>query len=168
MTTPTRRQLGRDIVAGVAALVLAGLYWLGADDIPKSALIGDGIGADALPKGLAGALALFSIMLIGRCALAWRGADARRDEAANREELRRHLRAAGMLAIGVVFLLVLSHLGYVVSAFALACATALYNGHALDRRLWMFGAGLTLAFYLLFVKLLGIPLPAGFWPGLIG
>ena len=168
MSTPRRRQLGRDLVAGVAALVLAGAYWAGADAIPRSALIGDGIGADALPKSLAGALAVFSLMLIGRSAWLWRRADARRDENAIAEEWRRHLRAVGMLVIGVVFLLVLEHLGYVVSLFALVCATAVYNGRPVDRALWLFGGGLTLVFYLLFVKLLGIPLPAGFWPGLVG
>ena len=70
--------------------------------------------------------------------------------------------------MGIVYLLLLPRVGYVISIFLLVCATAAYNGQPTDRKLWMFGAGLTLVFYLLFVKLLGIPQPAGFWPGLLG
>ena len=168
MSAPSRRELRRDAIAGSATLILAGLYWVGADAIPESVLIGDGIGADALPKALAGALALFSAMLVARSVWAWRRTVPVDDAEAARERMRRHLRAAGMLLIGVAYVAAVGHLGYVLSVFALVCATAWYNGQPVAPRLWMVAVGMTAVFYLLFVKLLGIPQPAGFWPGLLG
>jgi putative tricarboxylic transport membrane protein len=45
-------------------------------------------------------------------------------------------------------------------------ATALYMGRRLSARLVLISIGGALFYYLLFVRLLGIPLPAGIWPGL--
>lgn len=173
MSSETRRQLNRDGIASAAALCLAGLYWVGAENIPRSSLIGNGIGADAIPVSLAVALAIFSsILLIRTLILRFRldAAEAPTDEERQerREIWRRHARAAGMVAIGLVFLLILEPVGYVLSTIALAFATAVYNGQSVNVRVVAFAVGLAVLFYGLFAGVLHIPLPTGVFGGLLG
>lgn len=65
------------------------------------------------------------------------------------------------------YLLVLPHLGYMVSAGLLLAAVATYAGLKPSPATLLFAAGGGILFYLIFVKILQIPLPAGFWPGLL-
>ncbi|HLT01226.1 MAG TPA: hypothetical protein VK001_03565, partial [Geminicoccaceae bacterium] len=53
----------RDTGVALVLLALAGLYWLGADQIRVSRLEGI-VGAQAVPKSLALALAILSALLI--------------------------------------------------------------------------------------------------------
>ena len=155
----------RDTGVALGLLVLAGLYWLGADQIRVSTLEGI-VGAQAVPKVLAVSLAILSVLLIAQDL--WRA--RRAAGAAGREEgeaggSHAHLRALGMLLIGVGYLVVVGTIGYVPAIVMLVLATALYLGQRLSARLVVLAVGLALFYDLMFVRLLGIPLPPGIWPG---
>jgi hypothetical protein len=154
----------RDTGVGYGLLALAGLYWLSADQIKVSRLEGI-VGAQAVPKGLAVSLAVLSVLLIAQAQLRTRPAAAPAGEA-EAGESRANLRAAGMLLIGMGYLVVVGTVGYMPAVVGLVLATALYLGQHLSVRLVLLALGLAVLYYLIFVRLLGIPLPPGIWPGL--
>lgn len=161
--------LRKDLIGAGIALVLAGAYWLGALRIPHSSLIGKGVGADALPRRLAIALAALAVLLVVQTLWQHRRAEAPpapADPAASAQARRRHLRAFGMLMIGVVFLLIVEYVGYVPAIFLMICATAIYNGRPMSWRIVGLSALLTSVFYVLFDMILKIPMPTGVWPQL--
>jgi len=156
-----------------ALFVLAVVYWLAADAIPASRLAGQ-VGADGLPKLLGLALGVLSLLLAGQTLFEMRraaAADGGDDQDKGEDRLpgswREHLRALGLIGIGVGYLLVLPHLGYMVSAGLLLAAVATYAGLKPSPATLLFAIGGGVLFYLIFVKILQIPLPAGFWPGLL-
>ena len=158
--------MGRDVTVGVGLLVLAGLYWLGADRIRVSILEG-GVGAQGVPKALAVTLAVLTMLMIAQSAWQrYRAPAPQRARVADAEATRKHLRALGMLAIGVAYLVLVSIIGYVLAVALLMLATAVYIGRPLSARLAGIAATGAVLYYLLFVIFLGIPLPAGIWPGL--
>jgi hypothetical protein len=69
----------------------------------------------------------------------------------------------GMLGIGVVYILLLPWLGYALTLFLLIGAVVLYQGGHAGRVLFLVMSGAAVFFWLIFVKALGIPLPAGAW-----
>ena len=162
------------VVVSLALFVLAIAYWFMADAIPASRLAGK-VGADGLPKLLGVALGGLSLLLAAQTLL-----EMRRDrataapvaKAAQEEKSEKpkggHLRALGLVGIGVVYLLLLPHLGYLVSSMLLLGAVSIYAGLKPSLKALMFAVIGGIAFYLIFVKLLQIPLPAGFWPSLLG
>jgi hypothetical protein len=155
----------RDTGVALGLLVVAGLYWLGADQIRVSRLEGI-VGAQAVPKGLALLLAVLSVLLIAQDLWrARRAAGAAGGEAPEVSGRYAHLRAAGMLLIGVGYLLLVGAIGYVPAVALLVVATALYLGQSWSARLVVLAVGLALFYDLMFVRLLGIPLPPGIWPG---
>ena len=160
------RSVTRDSGVAVGLIGIAGLYWLGADQIKVSRLEGI-VGAQAVPKGLAVCLAILSALLIAQAA--WRGRRAAGALSVETDEVSgsyAHLRALGMLLIGVGYLVLVGTIGYVPAVALLVVATALYLGQSLSGRLLVVAAALPLFYYLMFVRLLGIPLPSGIWPGL--
>lgn len=157
----------RDAIVGIALLALAVLYWFGADAIPRSRLAG-GVGADGLPKALAYALGLLSLVLIGRSLAMWRAAQAERPSAKEAaEQRRRHLRALGMFGFGILYILMLPRLGYLLSVILLVGGVAWYNGKAPSPTLAAVAVGTGVLFYVLFVRFLDISQPPGLWPDLL-
>jgi putative tricarboxylic transport membrane protein len=152
----------RDASVGLGLIVVAGLYWLGADQIRVSKLEGI-VGAQAVPKGLAISLAVLSLLLIVQALLRPRRAAGPAGEA-EAFGTRAHLRAAGMLLIGMGYLALLGTVGYIPTLALLVLATALYLGQDPSARLVLIAVGLAVLYYLIFVRLLGIPLPPGVWP----
>lgn len=173
-----RFRIPRDVWIGLLALAFGGWYWRAAGDIPISPL--DGIvNAAALPRALAVAMMAFAVILILRAlaleALYLRAARRAQGPVADRpeEEGRRftpmqHLKAVGIVAIGIAYLLILPWLGYVPSVVFLVVATSVYIGARAGAYTLGVGVVLAVLYYLLFVRLLDIPLPAGIWPGLFG
>ncbi len=153
----------RDMWIGLIMLAFAVLYWREADKIRISPLDGP-VGASGLPKTLAWTLGILAVILIARSiaeAMLLRGAAHRGPEAGSREFVKVHLRAVGMLTIGVGYLLIIPVLGYTLSIGLLLGAVSLYIGAPPGLRTMLvavLGAGF---FYLLFVRFLGIPLPHG-------
>ena len=163
----------RDAWIGLAFLAFAGIYWLEADKIRISPLDGP-VTAAGLPKSLAYALALLAVLLIVRSLYLHRLAKARKLQAEapvaevdRRETWRRHLRAVGMLGLGLGYLLLVPYLGYVLSIMLLLLAVALYIGARLGARTLAVAGFGGVFFYLLFVQFLKIPLPPGLWSNLL-
>jgi putative tricarboxylic transport membrane protein len=154
--------VARDAIVGLGLMIVAGLYWLGADQIRVSSLEGI-VGAQAVPKGLAISLAVLSVLLIAQ-ALLWPRRAAGPPEEAEVVGSRAHLRAAGMLLIGIGYLAVVGTIGYMPALVLLVLASALYLGQSPSARLVLVAVGLAVLYYLIFVRLLGIPLPPGVWP----
>jgi hypothetical protein len=159
--------VNRDIVLALILLLFAALYWAGADGIVESG-IDSGVGAQALPKGLAYALAGLSVLLLVQ-------AVARKSMAAGEQETdeehtkflqSNHARAFGVLVIGALYLAVVTYTGYLIGLFLLMGATALYMGRKPSLQLAGIMAAGALFYWLLFVKLLGVPLPGGILAGL--
>ena len=158
-----------NLITGILLLVFSVIFWLGADTIPKSRLSGS-VGADGLPKMLAVTLGVLSIGFIAQTLLTARMAGpviGHKREAKSADHAR-HLRAIGMIAIGAVYVVVIPYLGYIVSIALLLLSVALYNGKRPSLGLFLFAALGSIVFYLLFVRVLDVPLPAGLWPSLIG
>lgn len=172
----TRFRIPRDVWIGLAMLVLAGLYWAGATRIPVSPLDGV-VNARAVPEALSFALALFSLLLIVRALLiegARMRAARRSGEPATgslREApgftFRQHLKAGGVLLLGVAYLLLLPWLGYLPSMTLLVAAVSVYIGARPSAYTLAVAGGVAVCFYALFGWLLGIPMPPGLLAGLI-
>ena len=75
-------------------------------------------------------------------------------------------RVAGLLAIGVAYVVVVPWLGYMPSVAMLIMATIYYQGGALNRQVVVVAMSGAVVFWMLFVMLLGIPQPPGVWPSL--
>jgi len=167
-----QREFRKDLIGAAIALALAGAYWIGATHIPRSSLIGKGVGADALPQGLAIVLAILAVILVTQAFWRWRrmtsAMPAEKSAGSGEETLtearRRHLRAGGMLLIGVGFLLLVEIIGYILAIFLMICVTVVYNGRRMSWWVAGFAALLTAIFYALFDLILHIPMPSGLWP----
>jgi hypothetical protein len=173
-----RFRIPRDVWIGLAAFALGAWYWQAADDIPISPLDGV-VNAAALPQMLGIAMMLFSVLLVLRALLVemmyLRAARRVAGKVSDRPEEegqdftpRQHLKAAGVIVIGVIYLIILPWLGYVPSIALLIAAVSVYIGARAGLYTAGVALGIAVTFYLLFVQLLGIPLPAGLWPGLFG
>lgn len=160
------RILSRDTWIGLVMMGAAALYWFEADKIKVSPL-DDGIGAAGLPKALAYALAALAALLILRAvALSFmQGKPAEAEAGAEGpslgEQLRPHLRAAGMLVIGVGYLLIVNWVGYILAIMALLLAVALYIGAERRPKVLLIAVLGGVFYHFLFVEFLGIPLPEG-------
>ena len=154
----------RDTWIGLVMLIVSVVYWFEAGKIRVSPL-DDGIGAAGLPKALAYALGALAIVLILRSVIGAfmfrQPADTKPSETAEKTSWTPHLRALGMLALGVGYLLLVSWLGYIITVAALLFFVALYIGADLNLRTILVAVIGSVAFHLLFVEFLGIPLPSG-------
>jgi len=155
--------ISRDVWIGIVMLLVAVVYWLEADKIRISPLDGP-IGASGLPKSLAYALGVLAIILIIRSVV---GALANSKTASSGDDeeqplaVRPHLRAFGLLVIGVGYLLLVPWFGYIITVAALLLAVSLYIGAELNLRTVLIAVIGGVFYHLLFVEFLGIPLPAG-------
>ncbi|MCY4462496.1 MAG: tripartite tricarboxylate transporter TctB family protein [Albidovulum sp.] len=159
------RLLDKDFWVGLSMLLAASIYWIEADKIRISPLDGP-VNAAGLPKSLAYALGGLALILVFRsaasAALQYRsGVQALAPDVPAGERMKPHLRAAGMLAIGIGYLLTVSWLGYIATIIALLLAVSVYNGARLNLRAIAFAVCGGVFFHIFFVEFLGIPLPAG-------
>ena len=155
----------KDFWIGVVTLGFAALYHHEAGKIRISPLDGP-VGAPGLPKALAWALGALALVLILRAlyqrfAGAPAGAEAEAETLPLAERMRPHLRAAGVLALGIGYLLLVPYFGYALGIMGLILAVALYAGAAFRLRTVAVAVAGGIAFHLLFVELLKIPLPKG-------
>ena len=139
---------------GCLMLAVAGAYYAAGTLIPESELA-DAVGPQGLPKTYAVVLAALSLILVVKSA-----------KAAPDDQRYALGRVAGMLAIGVVYIIAAPWVGYIPSIAALILVTIYYQGGAIDRRVALISVSGAVFFWLLFVFVLGIPQPAGFWSSL--
>jgi hypothetical protein len=164
-----------DLAFGLIALAVAVAYYLMAAAIPETVL-GDAVGAAGLPKLYAyilGALALVLIARSSRQRAAGSGEgnsdqlSALSDQEEGTEAARRSgqpwLRAAGIVLLGVAYILIVPWAGYMPALAVLIGATAYYEG-VRDRRVVIVAIVGAAFFWVLFVRFLGIAQPSGLWP----
>ena len=148
----------RDVWFGTVVLAVGlAYYWL-TIQVPQSAL-DDAVGPVGLPRLYVVILVASSVVLIVRAALA----GGRRDAQQRDDMPRRSWRFAGMLLIGVLYVVIVPWLGYLPSIALLIAGTAWYQGGAIDRRVLVVSASGALLLWLLFVAFLRIPQPPGAW-----
>ena len=146
--------MNRDVALGCLMLVVAGGYYAAATLIPESQL-DDAVGPQGLPRIYAVVLVALSLILIAKSA-----------KAAPDEQRYAVGGVAGMLLIGVLYIVAVPWVGYVPSIAALILVTIHYQGGAINRRVVLVSVSGAAFFWLLFVFVLGIPQPAGPWSSL--
>ena len=165
--------MNRDLVFGGTTLALSvGYYWM-ATAIPRSRLA-DAVGPQGLPRAYAVLLGLLSLALIVKALrkhASARSASESRPSALNPggpvpSPPSSLWRVAGMLAIGIVYILVAPWLGYLPSIAALILATTYYQGGAVNRQVAVVALSGGVALWLLFVVLMRVAQPSGWWPPL--
>jgi putative tricarboxylic transport membrane protein len=154
--------MNKDLAFGTLTLALsAGYYWMAAGILESQ--LADAIGPQGLPRTYAVLLAVLSLILIARSLV--RGTGLRTSK-----ETRSPYaigRVAGMLAIGIVYIVVVPWLGYLLSLAGLIFATTYYQGGSINRQVALVALSGAVFCWLLFVLLMRIPQPPGLWPSLL-
>ncbi len=162
----------RNLIGGIAT-ILIGLGYLAMTLQIRASALDDSVGPAGFPKALAIALIGLGLILCVQSLWALRGrrlAAARTPAGESGGEshggAQGILRAAGMLALGIAYLLILRWLGYVPSIALLIIAAALYLGTPFSWRVVAIGIAGAVAYWVVFVWLLGIPQPPGLLAGI--
>ena len=155
------------MIAASLLLIVAAAYFVAAGEINRSALA-DEVGAAGVPVVYAATLAGLAVALAIKALVAAKfgGGTSRDGDSAGVR--RRLVRAAGMLAIGVAYLAVVAVAGYLLTLVAVIALVALYQGERMGWRLAGIAAGGGVLFFVFFDRLLGVDMPAGLWPMLLG
>lgn len=153
----------KDMVFGGLALGVAAAYWHAADDIQRS-FLADEVGADGVPKLLAGALAALGALVVLREVATRR---VRGRPTGDAPAGRPHRRALGLLALASLYVALMPWLGYFVATAALIAGIALYAGQALSRTLLVTAVAGSLVLWVVFDRMLSVSLPPGFWARLL-
>ncbi len=141
----------RDIALGLAALVLAGAYWALAAAVPVS-LLSDAVGPGGVPMAIAVLMGGAGAVLVIRSLLR---------PTAEAPPSPAHGRAAGLLALLVAYVVAVPFIGYPLALGLLAGAIAFYAGARPGLSLAAFAAATGVLFWFGFVRVMGIPFPAG-------
>ena len=159
--------MNKDFAFGTLTLALSAGYYRMAARIPESQLA-DAIGPQGLPRTYAVLLAVLSLILIARSLI--RGTKARGTGLRTSTETRPPYvigRVAGMLAIGVAYIVVVPWLGYLLSLAGLIFATTYYQGGSINRQVTIVAFSGAIFCWVLFVLLMRIPQQPGLWPSLL-
>jgi hypothetical protein len=157
--------MARDLTCSFVLAAVAAVYYLLASGIGRSALA-DEVGPAGLPLTYAVLLGTVAVLLavkavIGHWLSREAGAPGARSEPAVGFVLRR---AGGALAIGAGYVALVTILGYWLALCLLIPAMAIYQGQFLSRWLVAISVAGASVFWLLFVWLLGIPMPSPWIP----
>jgi hypothetical protein len=162
----------RNLIGGIAT-ILIGLGYLAMTFQIRASALDDSVGPAGFPKALAVALIGLGLILCVQSLWALRArrlaaprtpADASGGE--SHGGTQGMLRAAGMLALGIAYLLLLRRLGYVPSIALLIIAAALYLGTPFSWRVVAIGVAGAVVYWVVFVRVLGIPQPPGLLAGI--
>lgn len=148
----------RNAILGSITLAISLVYFQLASAVPVSQLA-DAIGPQGLPRVYALLLGTLSLMLIVSAVV-----NRKSRPPAPTAQAVALPRAAGTLLIGVIYILVLPWAGYLFSIAALILVTSYYQGGSLSRTGVIVALGGGTFFWLLFVMLMGISMPAGIFP----
>lgn len=155
-------RLTRDLVGGIGTIVIGIVYYFFASQIRVSAL-DDTVGPAGMPKA-------YGIILVGLGLIIAAGAviktsRARTANAAPKDEWAgqgyKIVRAAGLLLIGILYLLLVGYVGYAPGIALLIFATAFYQGAPRTWRLFTVSVGGAAVMWCIFVLLLGVSMPSG-------
>lgn len=156
----------KDLVSGIGMLALSVVVYYGATGIGTS-FMADPIGPAGLPKLLAMVLGGLAVLLIAKSSFDLLRSRRGVSPEGSARPRRLHLLAAGMLAIGGVYVLVAEVVGYVIGIALVILATALYQGAARSWRAPAIAVGGAITFWVLFVVVLHIGQPEGLWSRLL-
>ena len=152
----------RDAITGIVLMALAVLYYKMADALPRS-LLSDNVGAEGFPKLLAGSLFLLALVLLLMGLFKRRAANSIEEKEKRAHEKQAALKAAGMLILGVLYLLFVSLIGYPLAVGFLIAAVLLYYKEALSLKVVITASIGGILFWVFFVFALEIPMPMGIW-----
>jgi cell division protein FtsW (lipid II flippase) len=156
--------MNREFACGALVLALAVVYFVAAVDVPQS-ILSDEVGADGVPKAIAVVLAFLGVAQLVRAATARRAAGP---DDLSHDDIKAHLGAIGVIAIGAIYVLVAPYLGYPLAVTALIFAMSVYAGMPISLRLAAVSAGGGFVMWLMFVKALGVAMPVGLFGRLLG
>ncbi|MFT7440990.1 MAG: putative tricarboxylic transport membrane protein, partial [Sulfitobacter sp.] len=149
--------LSRDFVGGIATIIIGGFYLSLAYDLRSSAL-DDIVGPGGMPRAYGWAMVFLGLALcLATLLTTWR----KNLDDQWKDQGRRILWAAGLLAIGICYLLIVNVVGYLVSMVMLIAATMVYHGERPSLKVLgtsVFGGTMLWA---LFVFVLGVHMPPG-------
>ncbi len=151
--------MARDLTCAAVLLFVAGSYYALASNIGRSALA-DEVGPAGLPVVYALVLATIALVLAGQAVLRTLLLRAVDDSAAAGQPALVLRRAGGVFAIGIGYVLGVPLVGYFLALVLVIAAMALYQGERASARLATIAVAGAALFWLLFVRLLGIPMPA--------
>ena len=152
--------MARQLICSVILLIIAAGYYSVASHIGRSALA-DEIGPAGLPVVYALVLAAVALALAAKALfrpllLRTVAATAAAGEPTPGFLLRR---AGGVFAIGVGYVLIVPLAGYFLTLVLVIGAMALYQGERASARVATVAVVGAAIFWLLFVELLGVPMP---------
>ena len=156
--------MSREVFCGVLTLAFGIVFYLAARDLPQS-MLSDEVGADGVPKALGVAFIILGVLQMGRARLGLKAAEAGELSGL---DLRTHARSFGMIAIGIVYMIITPVLGYPLAVALLIFTVALYAGQTLGWRLAGISAAGGIVMWFSFVKALGITMPTGIFSRLLG
>ncbi|MBI3506355.1 MAG: tripartite tricarboxylate transporter TctB family protein [Proteobacteria bacterium] len=147
-------RLSSETVLGILAVAVAGGYYAESTQIQQS-LLADAVGADGVPRMLAYGMGATGLILAGRSLLR---PPVEADDDGPPDAYRR---AAGLLAILIVYLVAVPWIGYSASIAALIAAVSWYAGARPGVTMAAAAVGGAALFWFMFTWLLGIPMPSG-------
>ena len=151
--------LTRDLVGGVSAVSIGSLYLYLATRLGTSPLA-DSVGPAGIPLMLGVLMISLGVILCLRAI--YHQLKAGQDIKSEWQgQGRRVLRAAGLLLLGIAYLIVVQSLGYLFSIALLILLVALYQGAPAGWRVFVIAAGGAIMLWAFFVLLLGVSMPSG-------
>lgn len=151
----------RDLVGGLAAMLIGAVYLYFAYQLRASAL-DDSMGPGGMPRIYGWLLVALGLVLTAQAALSRLAAVGGGTPGGEWEgQGRRIAWAAGLFAIAATYLLIVGTLGYLVSVSFLILVAASFLGAPFGLRLIAVAACGAVALWALFVLVLGVSMPAG-------
>jgi hypothetical protein len=153
--------LNRDFVGGVAAMVIGAIYLYFATQIRASAL-DDTVGPGGMPTAYGWIMialgAIVTAIAVTKTLRTAGGIDLSKEWSGQGVKM---IRAAGLLAIGIAYLLIVTTIGYAPAIVLLLGATAFYQGATANFRTAGVALGGAAFLWVVFVALLGVSMPKG-------
>lgn len=154
----------RDAVGGLAAIGLGVCYLYFAYQMRPSSLA-DSFGPQGMPLVYGWLMLGLGALLVVQWLVTTFRMSCEARQAAQAEawegQGRKIFWAGGLFGLAVAYLLVVQTLGYLPSIALLTFAVALYLGAPLTWRPLAIGIGGAIVLWLIFVQLLGVPMPYG-------
>jgi hypothetical protein len=149
--------MSRDLACSAVLLAIAAGYYSAASGIGRSALA-DEVGPAGLPIVYAGLLAILAV-LIGLQAVIRTVLNRHEQRATSPRAAFSPGRAAAIAAVGIAYVVAVRLLGYAVTLALTIAATAMLLGVRPSLRLAAIAIAGAALFWLLFVTVLGVPMP---------
>ena len=149
--------ISRDFIGGIAAIVIGSIYLVLAYNLGTSAL-DDLVGPAGMPRVYGWLMLGLGMALCATAAFSHWREDMQKEWVG---EGRRIAWAAGLLGLGVIYLLIVTSVGYLVSMFLLIAATVFFHGERASVRMFAISALGAVCLWALFVHVLDVPMPPG-------